>query len=73
MNANTAKQISVQQTNSDVFVRFSSNRSFSTIGNAKTIWMPETAEYTDLLTGRTAEVTTVDLPGWGFFWMKSKL
>lgn len=38
----------------------------------KTIWMPEMAEYTDLLTGRTAEVTTVDLPGWGFFWMKKK-
>ena len=39
----------------------------------KTIWMPETAEYTDLLTGKKAEVTTVDLPGWGFFWMKKKL
>ena len=39
----------------------------------KTIWMPETAEYTDLLTDKKAEVTTVDLPGWGFFWMKKKL
>ena len=39
----------------------------------KTIWMPEMAEYTDLLTGKKAEVTTVDLPGWGFFWMKKKL
>ena len=39
----------------------------------KTIWMPETAEYTDLLTDKKAEVTTVDLPGWGFFWMKRKL
>lgn len=39
----------------------------------KTVWMPETAEYTDLLTGKTAEVTTVDMPGWGFFWMKKKM
>ena len=38
----------------------------------KTIWMPETAEYMDLLTGRSDEVTTVNLPGWGFMWMKRK-
>ena len=39
----------------------------------KTIWMPETAEYTNLLTGSTGEVTTADLPGWGFLWMKKAL
>ena len=38
----------------------------------KTIWMPETAEYMNLLTGRSDEVTTVNLPGWGFMWMKRK-
>ncbi len=38
----------------------------------KTIWMPETAEYMDLLTGRSDEFTTVNLPGWGFMWMKRK-
>ena len=39
----------------------------------KTIWMPETAEYMNLLTGRSDEVTTVNLPGWGFMWMKRKM
>lgn len=39
----------------------------------KNIWMPETAEYMDLLTGRSDEVTTVNLPGWGFMWMKRKM
>ena len=37
-----------------------------------TIWMPETAQYMNLLTGRPDEVTTVNLPGWGFMWMKRK-
>ena len=35
----------------------------------KKVWMPEKGRYTDLLTGRTGEVETVDLPGWGFMWM----
>ena len=39
----------------------------------KTVWMPEKAEYTNLLSGGTDELATVDLPGWGFFWMKKKL
>ena len=39
----------------------------------KHVWMPEKAVYTDLLTGETAEVETVDLPAWGFFWMKRTL
>ena len=39
----------------------------------KTVWMPEKAEYTNLLSGGTDEIVTVDMPGWGFFWMKKKL
>ena len=39
----------------------------------KTVWMPEKAEYTNLLSGGTDEIVTVDMPGWGFFWMKRKL
>ena len=38
----------------------------------KTIWMPEKGQYTDLLTGKTEEVLTKDLPGWGFMWMKAQ-
>ena len=36
----------------------------------KTVWMPEAAEYTDLLTGERAAVETVELPAWGFFWLQ---
>ncbi len=36
----------------------------------KTVWMPEKTEYTDLVTGSRREVETVELPGWGFVWMK---
>ena len=43
---------------------------FNFSDEGKTVWMPEKAEYTDLVTGRTAEVETVELPGWGFVWMK---
>ena len=39
----------------------------------KTIWMPEKEEYTNLLSGGTDELATVDMPGWGFFWMKRKI
>lgn len=45
---------------------------FNFSDEAKTIWMPEIAEYTDLLTGKTAQTETVELPGWGFFWMKKR-
>ena len=36
----------------------------------KTVWMPEPAEYTDLVAGTNEEVATVDLPAWGFTWLK---
>ena len=36
----------------------------------RTIWMPAVREYTDLVTGVTEEVETVDLQGWDFIWMK---
>ena len=39
----------------------------------KTVWMPEKAEYTNLLSGGTDEIVTMDMPGWGFLWMKKKL
>ena len=38
----------------------------------KTVWMPEKAEYTNLLSGGTDEIVTMDMPGWGFLWMKKK-
>lgn len=45
---------------------------FNFSSRVKKIWMPETAVYTDLLAEKTKEVTTVDLPAWGFMWMKRK-
>ncbi len=35
----------------------------------KTVWMPERAVYTDLLTGVTASVGTFTLEAWDFVWM----
>lgn len=46
---------------------------FNFSDDSKTVWMPETAEYSDLFTGKTESVTTVEMPAWGFFWMKKKL
>ena len=43
---------------------------FNFSDNVKTVWMPEAAEYTDLLSGQTKMIDTVELPGWGFLWMK---
>lgn len=43
---------------------------FNFSDEAKTVWMPEAAEYTDLLTGERAAVETVELPAWGFFWLQ---
>ena len=34
----------------------------------KNVWMPELAEYTDLLTGETTGFDTFRLPAWGFAW-----
>ena len=45
---------------------------FNFSDDAKTIWMPETGIYTNLVTGETAEVTTVDMPAWSFIWMLQK-
>ena len=45
---------------------------FNFSDEGKTVWMPEKAEYKNLLTGRMKEVETVEMPGWGFFWMKKK-
>ncbi len=42
---------------------------FNFSDDAKTIWMPETAEYTDLVSGETAEIATIAMPSWGFVWM----
>ncbi|MBM6948428.1 alpha-amylase family protein [Mordavella massiliensis] len=43
---------------------------FNFSDEGKTIWMPERAVYTDLVTGVTEEVETVELSGWDFLWMK---
>ena len=45
---------------------------FNFSDDAKTIWMPEAGIYTNLVTGETAEVTTVDMPAWSFIWMLQK-
>lgn len=39
----------------------------------KTVWMPEKAVYTDLISKRTEEVETVEMPAWSFIWMKKKM
>ena len=36
----------------------------------KTVWMPETAEYTDLLTGKRETIEKTVLPSWDFLWLK---
>lgn len=36
----------------------------------KTIWMPERAEYTDLLSGERTEIASFELPAWGFAWFE---
>ena len=43
---------------------------FNFSDEGKTIWMPEKEVYTDLVTGVTEEVDTVELSGWDFIWMK---
>ena len=43
---------------------------FNFSDEGKTIWMPEKAVYTNLMTGVTEEVETVELSGWDFVWMK---
>ena len=43
---------------------------FNFSDEGRKIWMPEKAEYTDLVTGVREEVETVDLSGWDFVWMK---
>ena len=43
---------------------------FNFSDQGRTIWMPEKARYTNLVTGVTKEVETVELSGWDFVWMK---
>ena len=43
---------------------------FNFSDEGRKIWVPEKAEYTDLVTGVREEVETVDLSGWDFVWMK---
>ena len=45
---------------------------FNFSNQGRKIWMPEKANYTDLLTGKTCEIETADLDGWDFVWMKRK-
>lgn len=55
-------------------VRRSGNEELHAVFNfsdaGKTIWMPEKAVYTDLLTGKAEETVTRELSGWDFLWMK---
>lgn len=41
---------------------------FNFSDNEKTVWMPEFAEYTDLMTGKRTKVGEFRLPAWGFAW-----
>ena len=43
---------------------------FNFSDQGKTIWMPERAVYTNLVTGVKEEVETVEMSGWDFVWMK---
>lgn len=43
---------------------------FNFSDEGKDVWMPEEAEYTDLLTGKTAKFQKTYLAGWDFMWMK---
>ena len=43
---------------------------FNFSDEGRTIWMPEKAQYTNLVTGVTKETETVELSGWDFIWMK---
>ena len=43
---------------------------FNFSDEGRTIWMPEKAEYTDLVTGKREVTETVGLSGWDFVWMK---
>ena len=43
---------------------------FNFSDQGKTIWMPEKAVYTNLVTGVKEEVETVEMSGWDFVWMK---
>ena len=43
---------------------------FNFSDQGRTIWMPEKGKYTNLVTGVTKEVETVELSGWDFVWMK---
>ena len=46
---------------------------FNMSDDAKTLWMPSPDAYTNMLTGVTSQVASVDVPAWGFFWMKHQL
>ena len=43
---------------------------FNFSDEGKDVWMPEEAEYTDLLTGKTEKFQKTYLAGWDFMWMK---
>ena len=46
---------------------------FNFSDECKTIWMPETTEYADLLTGEKRMLEKVNLPSWDFLWMKKEI
>lgn len=43
---------------------------FNFSDDGREIWMPEKAQYTDILTGKTEEIEKTEISGWDFFWMK---
>lgn len=43
---------------------------FNFSDNPRTVWMPEEDAYTNLVTGETNQVKTIDIAGWDFVWLE---
>ncbi len=46
------------------------NAIFNFSDNPRTVWMPEEDAYTNLVTGETNQVKTIDIAGWDFVWLE---
>lgn len=46
------------------------NAIFNFSDNPRTVWMPEEDAYTNLVTGETNQVKTIDIAGWSFVWLE---
>lgn len=46
------------------------NAIFNFSDNPRSVWMPEEDAYTNLVTGETNQVKTIDIAGWSFVWLE---